>query len=127
MRRVSSLVKRARSVKVHAFIIHYIRKQIAGWATVTVWDKGAKQKDLVDNLDKNLPLCAQRYNLPLGDFPTCERMQAKMRDIRDMREIPRLDKRQVTEIEKMLQTDIPQLLERSIIRTSADGRRRVLD
>jgi hypothetical protein len=59
MRRVSSLVKRARAVKVHAFIIHYIRKQIAGWATVTVWDKGAKQKELVEQLEKNFPLIAQ--------------------------------------------------------------------
>jgi len=31
-----------------------------------VWDKGAKQRDLVDNLEKNFPLAAQRYNLPLG-------------------------------------------------------------
>jgi EH domain-containing protein 1 len=59
MRRVSSLVKRARAVKVHAFIIHYIRKQIAGWATVTVWDKGAKQKELVEQLERNFPLIAQ--------------------------------------------------------------------
>jgi hypothetical protein len=33
----------------------------------------------------------------------------------------------VTEIEKMLQTDIPQLLERSVVRPGADGRRRFLD
>jgi hypothetical protein len=43
MRRISELVKRARAVKVHAYIIHYLRKQIAGWATVTVWDKTGKQ------------------------------------------------------------------------------------
>ena len=127
MRRVSSLVKRARAVKVHAFIIHYIRKQIAGWATVTVWDKGSKQKELVDNLEKNFPLAAQRYNLPLGDFPDCDRMKSKLNDINDLREIARLDKRMVSEIEKMLQTDIPQLLERAIVRTSGALGRRALD
>eukprot|EP00960_Hanusia_phi_P006333 181631-Hanusia_phi.AAC.1 len=60
LRRVSSLVRRARSVKVHSFIVHYLRKQIAGWATVTVWNKAEKQKDLIDALDRNFVLAAQR-------------------------------------------------------------------
>ena len=113
--------------QVHAFIVHYIRKQIAGWATVTVWDKGAKQRELVENLEKNLPMCAQRYGLALGDFPNCARMKAKMLDIKDMREIPRLNKNLVADLEKMLQTEIPQLLERSVIRHGSSTSRRFLD
>ena len=114
-------------IQVHAFIVHYIRKQIAGWATVTVWDKGAKQRELVENLEKNLPMCAQRYGLALGDFPNCARMKAKMLDIKDMREIPRLNKNLVADLEKMLQTEIPQLLERSVIRHGSSTSRRFLD
>mmetsp|Transcript_42842 Transcript_42842/g.104722 ORF Transcript_42842/g.104722 Transcript_42842/m.104722 type:complete len:515 (-) Transcript_42842:184-1728(-) len=111
MRRISELVKRARAVKVHAFIIHYLRKQIAGWATVTVWNKTEKQAQLIQSLDREFVMAARRYNLPLGDFPNVNKMRASLREIKDLRDIPKLNKNLVAEMDKMFTADIPRLLE----------------
>lgn len=111
MRRISELVKRARAVKVHAYIIHYLRKQIAGWATVTVWNKTEKQAQLIQSLDREFVMAARRYNLPLGDFPNVNKMRASLREIKDLRDIPKLNKNLVTEMDKMFTADIPRLLE----------------
>lgn len=47
VRRINELVKRARSVKVHAYIIHYLRKQMP-----YMIGKSEKQRKLLDRLDK---------------------------------------------------------------------------
>ena len=62
---ITELVKRTRSVKVHSYIIHYLRKQmpIAGWG------KKEKQEKLMRTLERQFNECAARYNLALGDFP----------------------------------------------------------
>jgi len=62
VRRINELVKRSRSVKVHAYIIHYLKKQMP-----YVMGKSEKQKRLLDRLDKEFVACARRYNLPLGE------------------------------------------------------------
>lgn len=181
MRRISELVKRARAVKVHAYIIHYLRKQIAGWATVTVWNKTEKQAELIASLDREFVMAARRYNLPreppppsltrhdpdrippaplrrscdippprlstcvsalvhcpqrlatspalpvhavnpssrrharyasaVGDFPNVNKMRASLREIKDLRDVPRLNKNLIFDMDKMFTADIPRLLE----------------
>ena len=54
VRRINELVKRARSVKVHAYIIHYLRKQMP-----YVLGKAEKQRQLIDRLDKYVFTCLQ--------------------------------------------------------------------
>mmetsp|Transcript_45204 Transcript_45204/g.107135 ORF Transcript_45204/g.107135 Transcript_45204/m.107135 type:complete len:522 (+) Transcript_45204:229-1794(+) len=123
MRRVSELVKRARVVKVHAYVIHYLRKQIAGWATVTVWNKAEKQAALIAGLEREFIMAARRYNLPLGDFPNVQKMKASLREIKDLRDIPRLNKNYITDMEKIFSTDIPKLLEEASKPSSRPARR----
>merc|ERR1719162_2188950 len=53
MRRINELVKRARSVKVHAYIIHYLRKQLP-----YTFGKKEKQRRLIDRLDREFVMCA---------------------------------------------------------------------
>jgi hypothetical protein len=67
MRRINEMVKRARSVKVHAYIIHYLRKQLP-----YTWGKREKQQRLVARLDSEFVAAARRYSLPKGDFPPIE-------------------------------------------------------
>jgi len=55
MRRINDLVKRARSVKVHAYIIHYLRKQLP-----YTWGKREKQRKLIDRLEREFVMCARR-------------------------------------------------------------------
>ena len=96
IRRINELVKRARSVKVHAYIIHYLRKQMP-----YVMGKQEKQARLLDRLDKEFLACARRYNLPHGDFPNVDQYRKMLREIKDISEFKKLDKNLVYEMDKV--------------------------
>ena len=106
MRRINELVKRARSVKVHAYIIHYLRKQLP-----YTWGKREKQRRLIDRLDREFIMCARRYELPRGDFPELEPFRQALLEIKDLSEVHKLDKKMVKEMDKVFSIDIPNLLE----------------
>lgn len=108
VRRINELVKRARSVKVHAYIIHYLKKQMP-----YVVGKSEKQKRLLDRLDKEFLACARRYNLPLGDFPNVDKYRKMLGEIKDISDFKRLDKNLVYEMDKVLTVDIPLLLKKA--------------
>lgn len=108
MRRINELVKRARSVKVHAYIIHYLRKQLP-----YTWGKREKQRRLIDRLDREFVMCARRYELPRGDFPPLEPFREALLEIKDLSEFPKLDKKMVREMDRVFSVDIPELLERA--------------
>jgi len=108
MRRINELVKRARGVKVHAYIIHYLRKQLP-----YTWGKREKQRRLIDRLDREFLMCARRYELPRGDFPPLEPFRQALLEIKDLSEFPKLDKKMVREMDKVFSVDIPELLERA--------------
>jgi EH domain-containing protein 1 len=105
MRRINELVKRARSVKVHAYIMHYLRKQLP-----YTWGKREKQRRLIDRLDREFVMCARRYELPRGDFPELEPFRQALLEIKDLSEIHKLDKKMVKEMDKVFSVDIPNLL-----------------
>ena len=111
VRRINELVKRARSVKVHAYIIHYLKKQMP-----YVIGKSDKQRRLLDRLDKEFVACARRYNLPLGDFPNVEVYRRMLREIKDISEFKRLDKNMVYEMDRVLTHDIPLLLQKATMK-----------
>jgi EH domain-containing protein 1 len=60
VRKVNELVKRARMVKVHAFIISYLRDQF-GW-----FGKESTKKKLLDGLLDEFKKIQHKYNLPMG-------------------------------------------------------------
>jgi EH domain-containing protein 1 len=108
MRRINELVKRARSVKVHAYIIHYLRKQLP-----YTWGKREKQRRLIDRLDAEFAAAARRYGLPKGDFPPLEPFRKALLEIQDLSEFPKLDKKLVREMDKVFSVEIPDLLEKA--------------
>uniref|UniRef100_A0A7S1XLP5 Dynamin-type G domain-containing protein n=1 Tax=Phaeomonas parva TaxID=124430 RepID=A0A7S1XLP5_9STRA len=108
LRRINELVKRARAVKVHAFIIHYLRKQMP-----YLIGKGDKQMKLINRLDREFVACARRYGLALGDFPPVEKYQQALMEIKDISKFPRLDKSLVAEMDRVFSHDIPKLLDRA--------------
>ena len=108
MRRINELVKRARSVKVHAYIIHYLRKQLP-----YTWGKREKQRRLIDRLEREFVMCARRYELPRGDFPELEPFRQALLEIKDLSEVHKLDKKMVKEMDKVFSVDIPNLLEQA--------------
>lgn len=108
VRRINELVKRARSVKVHAYIIHYLKKQMP-----YVIGKSEKQRKLLDRLDREFVACARRYNLPLGDFPNVDVYRKMLAEIKDISDFKRLDKNLVYEMDRVLTHDIPLLLQKA--------------
>ncbi|GMI09302.1 hypothetical protein TrLO_g2055 [Triparma laevis f. longispina] len=108
MRRINELVKRARSVKVHAYIIHYLRKQLP-----YTWGKRDKQRRLIDRLDREFVMCARRYELPKGDFPPLAPFKAALLEVKDLSSFQKLDKRMVKEMDKVFSVDIPELLQKA--------------
>ena len=108
VRRINELVKRARSVKVHAYIIHYLKKQMP-----YVIGKSEKQKRLLDRLDREFLACARRYNLPLGDFPPVDQYRKMLSEVKDISDFKKLDKNLVYEKDKVLTHDIPMLLQKA--------------
>ena len=108
VRRINELVKRARSVKVHAYIIHYLKKQMP-----YVIGKSEKQKRLLDRLDREFLACARRYNLPLGDFPPVDQYRKMLSEVKDISDFKKLDKNLVYEMDKVLTHDIPMLLQKA--------------
>jgi GTPase SAR1 family protein len=108
MRRINELVKRARSVKVHAYLIHYLRKQLP-----YTWGRRDKQRRLIGRLEGEFMAAARRYGLPKGDFPPLENMRQALYEIKDLSEFPKLDKKLVREMDKVFSVDIPELLEKA--------------
>mmetsp|Transcript_17219 Transcript_17219/g.19186 ORF Transcript_17219/g.19186 Transcript_17219/m.19186 type:complete len:196 (-) Transcript_17219:27-614(-) len=108
MRRINELVKRARSVKVHAYLIHYLRKQLP-----YTFGKREKQKRLIGRLESEMLAAARRYGLPKGDFPNIDIFRQSLNEIKDLSDFPKLDKRLIKEMDKVFSIDIPDLLEKA--------------
>jgi EH domain-containing protein 1 len=110
IRRINELAKRTRMVKVHAYIIHYLRKQMP-----YVLGKSEKQRKLLDRLESEFVACSRRYNLPLGDFPNVDYYRTVLSDINDISDFKKLDKSLVAEMDRLLTHDIPLLLQKATI------------
>lgn len=111
VRRINEIAKRTRQVKVHAYIIHYLRKQMP-----YVIGKSEKQRELLERLDKEFVACSRRYNLPLGDFPSVDQYRRILQTV-DVSEFKKLDKSMVREMDRLLTHDIPILLQRATAST----------
>lgn len=111
--RINEFIKRARKVKVHAYIIHYLRKQMP-----YIMGKSEKQKKLLDRLEQEFIACARRYNLPIGDFPNVEIYRKMLSEIKDISDFKKLDKSMVQEMDRVLMMDIPLLLQKATIPNS---------
>jgi hypothetical protein len=114
LRRINELVKRARKVKVHAYVIHYLRKQMP-----YLMGKTEKQQKLLGRLASEFVACSRRYNLPLGDFPNPEHYKKVLQEMKDISGFKKLDKNLVHEMDKVLTHDIPALLQNSVQKTCA--------
>jgi hypothetical protein len=108
MRRINELVKRARSVKVHSYIIHYLRKQMP-----YTWGKKEKQRKLIDRLEREFAMCARRYELPKGDFPLIAPFRTALLEIKDLGSFQKLDKNMVRNMDRIFSEEIPELLQKA--------------
>jgi EH domain-containing protein 3/EH domain-containing protein 1 len=105
IRRLNDVIKRARQVKVHAYILSHLRDQMP-----MMFGKAAKQEKLVKNLHVEFTAVQRQHGLPVGDFPEFERYQERLRSF-DFDQIPRLSNRAMQALQTALTRDLPGLME----------------
>lgn len=104
VRKVNELVKRARSVRVHALIIAHLKAQMP-----SVFGKDSKKDELIKNLGKEFLKIQQQYNIPAGDFPDLAVFKEKLANC-DFQKFAKLDEKLIQQMEEVLATNIPQLM-----------------
>lgn len=104
MRKVNELVKRARLVKVHAYLIGHIKKQMPA-----LWGSKAKKDELIKDMLNVYREVKRTHRLPPGDFPDLERFKETLKD-HDFDTFAKLDEKLVSRIDDVLGIDIPRLM-----------------
>ena len=111
MRRVNELVKRARLLKAHAYLLDHLRAQMP---SVYGFDK--KKKELLDTMPAQFRTVCRARGLSPGDFPDIGKFTTVAREI-DFTEFPkiaggRLRKgKAMTDLDHALNVTIPGLME----------------
>jgi hypothetical protein len=105
VRKINDLVKRARLVRTHMFILSHLRNKMP-----LLLGKESTQKDLMKNLLNEYREIERTKKIPLGDFPSVELMQSKLALQTDFSTFPTESERLNTMMEKVLGMDLPSLM-----------------
>eukprot|EP00002_Diphylleia_rotans_P004867 TRINITY_DN1378_c0_g1_i2.p1 TRINITY_DN1378_c0_g1~~TRINITY_DN1378_c0_g1_i2.p1 ORF type:complete len:435 (-),score=116.79 TRINITY_DN1378_c0_g1_i2:181-1485(-) len=104
MRKLNELVKRARLVKLHAYIMSTLRGEMP-----SLFGKKKKQTRLIDNLDEEFDKIAQFCKIPRSDFPNLKKFQEQLGSI-DLSKYPKLNPKLIEAMDQALASDIPKLM-----------------
>ncbi|KAL1919085.1 uncharacterized protein VTP21DRAFT_2466 [Calcarisporiella thermophila] len=104
LRKISTIVKRARLAKVHAYIVTHLRREMP------LFGKQKKQQDLIARLDAEFVKLQQRHQLASGDFPEVERYRQALKAFNFDRFASRKDVL-FSEVDDALTMDIPRLVQ----------------
>ena len=118
LRKINDLSKRGRFLKVHCYLVHYLRKQMP-----VLFGKDEKRSELLNNLYREFCDCAHRYGLSMGDFPNVDQFRIALAQVKDIRAFPKLDKTLVADMDRMFAYDIPRLLDKAALSSAASGLR----
>lgn len=105
-RRVNELVKRARFVKVHALVMHHLRKETSSW----FWNE-TKRNKLLHDLDQVYAQIKRETSLSPGDFPDIK-MYREILAHENFTSFPLVDRNLIRELDLALERDLPKLLHR---------------
>ncbi|XP_024631358.1 EH domain-containing protein 2 isoform X2 [Medicago truncatula] len=105
-RRINEFVKRARSAKIHAYIISHLKKEMP-----TMMGKAKAQQKLIDNLDNEFAKVKREYHLPPGDFPSVEHFREVLSGY-SIDKFEKLKPKMIQAIDDMLGYEIPELLKK---------------
>ena len=73
IRKINELVKRARLLRVHVYIIVYLKSQMP-----SITGQAKKQDQLIHDLPAVFRSVMKQYNMPAGDFPDLEDFRKKL-------------------------------------------------
>ncbi|KAK2911601.1 hypothetical protein QQF64_027402 [Cirrhinus molitorella] len=103
LRKLNDLVKRARLVRAHAYIISSLKEDMP-----LVFCREKKKRDLIYDLPIIYSRIQQRYQISPGDFPDCTKMQERLmsHDFKFKGLKPKL----LVGLDELLNTDIAKLM-----------------
>ncbi|XP_052413023.1 EH domain-containing protein 2 [Carassius gibelio] len=103
VRKLNDLVKRARLVRAHAYIISSLKEEMP-----LVFCREKKKRDLIYDLPIIYSRIQQRYQISPGDFPDCAKMQERLmsHDFKFKAFKPKL----LAELDELLNTDTAKLM-----------------
>lgn len=104
IRKINEIVKRARLVRTHAYIISNLKKKMP-----SLFGKSSKKAELIANLGAEFREVSRVYGLPSGDFPDLKKYAELLQD-HEFDKFPKLDEKQLTKLEEVLTLDIPRLM-----------------
>ncbi|MCH82357.1 EH domain-containing protein 1-like [Trifolium medium] len=105
-RRINEFVKRARSAKIHAYIISHLKKEMPA-----IMGKAKAQQKLTDNLENEFAKVQREYHLPSGDFPSVEHFREVLSGY-SIDKFEKLKPKMIQAIDDMLGYEIPELLKK---------------
>ncbi|XP_076958073.1 EH domain-containing protein 1-like [Bidens hawaiensis] len=103
-RRINEFVKRARSAKIHAYIINQLKKEMPSWI-----GKTKAQQRLIDNLEQVFEKIQREHHLPPGDFPNVDTFRQALNGY-NIDKFERVKSKMIQGVDDMLAYDIPNLL-----------------
>ncbi|KAK2359081.1 EH domain-containing protein [Trifolium repens] len=106
MVQINEFVKRARSAKIHAYIISHLKMEMPA-----MMGKAKVQQRLIDNLEDEFRKVQREFHLPVGDFPNVDHF----RDVLSSYSIDKFDKlkpKMIQAVDDMLGYEIPELLKK---------------
>nr|KAF6406657.1 EH domain containing 2 [Molossus molossus] len=104
LRKLNDLVKRARLVRVHAYIISYLKKEMP-----SVFGKDNKKKQLILKLPVIFAKIQLEHHISPGDFPDCQKMQELLM-AHDFTKFHSLKPKLLETLDDMLTHDIAKLM-----------------
>ncbi|XP_020221272.1 EH domain-containing protein 1 [Cajanus cajan] len=105
-RRINEFVKRARSAKIHAYIISHLKKEMPA-----IMGKAKAQQRLLDNLEEEFAKVQREYHLPAGDFPNVEHFKEVLSGY-SIDKFEKLKPKMIQAVDDMLGYEIPELLKK---------------
>ncbi|XP_076933080.1 EH domain-containing protein 1-like [Bidens hawaiensis] len=103
-RRINEFVKRARSAKIHAYVINQLKKEMPSWI-----GKTKAQQKLIDNLEQVFEKIQREHHLPPGDFPNVDSFRQALNGY-NIDRFERVKSKMIQGVDDMLAYDIPNLL-----------------
>ncbi|ESO13098.1 hypothetical protein HELRODRAFT_62236 [Helobdella robusta] len=105
VRKLNDLIKRARMVKVHAYIMSHLKTQLPAFV-----GKKSKQNSLIHNLKETYAFVQNHYQISPGDFPNLKKMQEQLK-MKDFTKFHTLRKKLLDTVDSMLEEDVPRFMQ----------------
>ncbi|QCD79776.1 hypothetical protein DEO72_LG2g92 [Vigna unguiculata] len=104
--RINEFVKRARSAKIHAYIISHLRNEMPA-----MMGKAKTQQRLIENLEDEFRKVQREFHLPAGDFPDVEHFREILSGY-SIDKFEKLKPKMIQAVDDMLGYEIPELLKK---------------